>query len=44
MNSAKKAATDLDAIGEKKLNEVTAADFLTALNGGGFNAVVGLRA
>ena len=31
----KRAAIDLDAIGEKKLSEISAADFLTALNAGG---------
>ena len=35
MAQAKKAAIDLDNIGEKTLNEISAADFLNALNAGG---------
>jgi hypothetical protein len=35
MPQEKKAAIDLDALGDKSLNEVSAEDFLTALNAGG---------
>ena len=35
MAQAKKAAIDLDNLGEKTLSEISAADFLTALNAGG---------
>jgi hypothetical protein len=37
MSEAKKAAIDLDEIGEKSLSEVSAADFLAALNAGGIS-------
>jgi hypothetical protein len=40
MSSEKRAAIDLDAIGEKQLSEISAADFLTALNAGGISAQV----
>jgi hypothetical protein len=35
MAQTKKAAIDLDKLGEKKLADVSAADFLTALDAGG---------
>ena len=35
MPQQKKAAIDIDALGDKTLGEVSAADFLTALNAGG---------
>jgi len=35
MPQEKKAAIDMDVLGDKSLGEVSAADFLTALNAGG---------
>ena len=35
MPQEKKAAIDMDMLGDKSLGEVSAADFLTALNAGG---------
>lgn len=35
MAQGKKAAIDIDTLGDKNLDEVSAADFLTALNVGG---------
>jgi hypothetical protein len=41
--AAKTAAIDLDEIGEKALSDVSAADFLAALDGTGIGAVAHLR-
>ena len=38
MNSRKRAAIDLDVIKNKQLSEITAADFLAALDAGGLSA------
>jgi hypothetical protein len=38
MNSGKKAAIDLEEIQSKSLSDITAADFLAALNAGGISA------
>jgi len=38
MPTQKKAAIDIDTLGDKTLGEVSAADFLTALNAGGLTA------
>jgi hypothetical protein len=43
MTTEKKAAIDLDAIADKKLSEISAADFLTALNNGGVSAAAGFK-
>ena len=37
MSTEKRASIDLDAIGQKKLSEISAADFITALNAGGIS-------
>src|SRR5438477_12102773 len=43
MNAKKRPAIDLDAIEDKKLSEISAADFLTALNAGGLTAAAGFH-
>lgn len=43
MSTEKRAAIDLDAISQKKLSEISAADFITALNAGGISLQAQLR-
>jgi hypothetical protein len=43
MNAKKRPAIDLDAIDDKKLSEISASDFLTALNAGGLTAAAGFH-
>lgn len=43
MGKERKAAIDLEQIGEKSLDEINAADFLSALNAGGLTPLRALR-